>query len=240
MAAWRHAGAAALSPHPCARLLRRLACCQGRASCLCRPAACSTLDLAVLPSQDHQLAVVDCLRSPDVTLKRKTLQLLYKMAGPTNIEVRAAAGARRVCRAGACWRARLRRLLAPEQSLIAWCVAYGCIAVLITSNPGLRGGCDWCQHWRPHSLPVQPPHITHPRHTHAPGDCGRGAGLPEGGRRRGGAPRCGAQPVRPGRALRPRPPVVCGYHERAVRGGRCDHRACGAHAAELLLGLSSS
>lgn len=39
--------------------------------------------------QDHQLAVVDCLRSPDVTLKRKTLQLLYKMAGPSNIEVRA-------------------------------------------------------------------------------------------------------------------------------------------------------
>jgi AP-4 complex subunit epsilon-1 len=38
-------------------------------------------------AQDHQLAVVDCLRSPDVTLKRKTLQLLYKMAGPTNIEV---------------------------------------------------------------------------------------------------------------------------------------------------------
>ncbi len=38
--------------------------------------------------QDHQLAVVDCLRSPDVTLKRKTLQLLYQMAGPANIEVR--------------------------------------------------------------------------------------------------------------------------------------------------------
>lgn len=44
---------------------------------------------AGLPVQDHQLAVVDCLRSPDVTLKRKTLQLLYKMAGPSNIEVRA-------------------------------------------------------------------------------------------------------------------------------------------------------
>ena len=38
--------------------------------------------------------MVDCLRSPDVTLKRKTLQLLYKMAGPANIEVRARAGGR--------------------------------------------------------------------------------------------------------------------------------------------------
>ena len=42
--------------------------------------------------QEHQLAVVDCLRSPDVTLKRKTLQLLYKMAGPSNIEARGAIG----------------------------------------------------------------------------------------------------------------------------------------------------
>ena len=52
--------------------------------------------LGVLPSlpapQEHQLAVVDCLRSPDVTLKRKTLQLLYKMAGPSNIEARGAIG----------------------------------------------------------------------------------------------------------------------------------------------------
>ena len=38
-------------------------------------------------AQPYQLAVVDCLRSPDDTLKHKTLQLLYKMAGPTNIEV---------------------------------------------------------------------------------------------------------------------------------------------------------
>ncbi len=36
---------------------------------------------------DHQLAVVDCLRSHDVALKRKTLELLYKMAGPANVEV---------------------------------------------------------------------------------------------------------------------------------------------------------
>lgn len=36
--------------------------------------------------QQYQLAIVDCLRSPDVTLKRKTLRLLFMMAGPNNIE----------------------------------------------------------------------------------------------------------------------------------------------------------
>lgn len=37
--------------------------------------------------EQFQLAIVDCLRSPDVTLKRKTLDLLFKMAGPGNMDV---------------------------------------------------------------------------------------------------------------------------------------------------------
>ncbi len=38
---------------------------------------------------EHQLAVIDCLEDPDDMLKKKTLELLYKMTKPNNVEVRA-------------------------------------------------------------------------------------------------------------------------------------------------------
>ena len=71
-----------LKPMPCSArwacgLARHLGACCGR-------------QVRINPkyAAEHQIAVIDCLEDRDDTLKKKTLELLYKMAKPNNVEVR--------------------------------------------------------------------------------------------------------------------------------------------------------
>ena len=90
---------------PCSAIHGGLAtCCAAPSHCTCKPGwlwhhARSGVSLRprvstfavvghVRYAAEHQLAVVDCLEDPDDTLKKKTLELLFKMTKPNNVEVR--------------------------------------------------------------------------------------------------------------------------------------------------------
>ena len=50
-------------------------------------ALCDVVVVSPAAAAAHQFAVIDCLEDPDESLRRKTLELLYRMASPANVEV---------------------------------------------------------------------------------------------------------------------------------------------------------